>query len=334
MDVATKAAVLPGSRLRENILHVDPSGDVAYLQTTDETFTLSRSAALAFLRMRPYCTGYHKPEWIAELSGLSQPDVEAVLGALSASSIVITPDSNAPALDAVPRLLMAACKLWGEELNRTYIGNRLVAGGTRTLLIGWLLEMQHYIRAFPEVIWHAAAVADGSLKEVLERYARQEVGHEEFVIETLQNLGLTRPEIVGSVPLVSTRTIVMLMHELVSTTPAAMLFVAALVEAQEFDDEQVRRFTDALGRTYAVPADSFAPYFEHQRIDVELGHSKLLEEHLDLVSLASMEQADLLTDRLHDLKHTFDLQGLEIQNYYGELAGKYLPRQPMTVTSL
>jgi hypothetical protein len=35
----------------------------------------------------------------------------------------------------------------------------------------------------------------------------------------------------------------------------------------------------ALARTYAVPADSFAPYFEHQRIDVELEHSKLVEEH-------------------------------------------------------
>lgn len=334
MDVARETVTLSGCRLRENIWHLDHDADVAYVRTTDESFALSREAALAFLQMRPYCTGHHSPARIAELSGLPQTDVETVLHGLSASGILLAPGATETLLAEVPARLVGACRLWGEELNRTYIGNRLAEGGERTLLVGWLLEMQHYIKAFPAVIWHAAAGASGALKDVLERYAGQEEGHEEFVIRTLENLGLSRAEVIESAPLVSTRTIIGFMHELVDLEPAAMLLIAALVEAQEFDEVQVQRFTDALSQTYGIPGSAFTPYFEHQQIDVQLGHAQLLDEHLDLVSLSSIQQADLITDRLHDLKHAFDLQGLEIQSYYAALQGKYLPRQPMRVSSL
>jgi DNA-binding MarR family transcriptional regulator len=94
MNVATEVAILPGFRLRENIWHVDPDADAAYVRTTDETFGLSRQAALAFLQMRPYCTGHHSATRIAELSGMRQADVEAVLDGLSASGILLAPGSN------------------------------------------------------------------------------------------------------------------------------------------------------------------------------------------------------------------------------------------------
>ena len=43
---------------------------------------------------------------------------------------------------------------------------------------------------------------------------------------------------------------------------------------------------------------------------------------------------DQVVNKIHDLKHAFDLQGIEIKAYFTTLNGKYLPRQPVTFASI
>jgi hypothetical protein len=106
--------------------------------------------------------------------------------------------------------------------------------------------------------------------------------------------------------------------------------VAALVEAQEFNEAQIQAFQERVGELYGIRADALGPLFEHQRVDVQMGHAELLAENLDLVEIRERSRLDRLVNGLHDLKHAFDLQGLEIKDYYCALEGKYFPRQPMT----
>jgi pyrroloquinoline quinone (PQQ) biosynthesis protein C len=238
-------------------------------------------------------------------------------------------------LESVRTTLVKACQLWSDELRQTYIGNEFARGQlSRTTLLGWLLEMYHYIKDFPYAIEHGANRAEGRLRRVLVKYANEERGHEEFVLQTLLRLGLSREEVETSAPLLATRAVGFLMRELFEVEPSSALLVAALLEAQEFDEEQIQLFQRKLQEYYAIPAESLVPYFKHQQIDVGLGHAELLASNLDLIQVTEIEKLDALVNKLHDLKHAFDLQGLEIKSYYNSLDGKYFPRQPMTFSSL
>jgi pyrroloquinoline quinone (PQQ) biosynthesis protein C len=195
--------------------------------------------------------------------------------------------------------------------------------------------MYHYIKDFPEAIRHAEEQAEGELKNLLHEYARQETGHEEFVLRTLEGIGLTREEVANATPLVSTRAVSFMMRSLADLHPSSMLLMAALVEAQDFDETVIEKFTSTLEANYGIARQVFKPYFDHQRIDVEMGHAKLLQENLSLVDIGTQPLLDRVINDLHDLKHSFELQGQEIKQYYGEnLNGRYVPRQPMYFDSI
>lgn len=324
-------------KLKENVWHIDPQQDSALLITSRNRFQVPTAAALQFLRMRSYCTGWHSLEDIADQSGLALDDVNALLGSLAPAGIVYSAtDEGCPlSTEHVRDVLLRACGIWSDELRLSYIGNEFAAGALpKAVLIGWLLEMYHYIRDFPDALEHAAAHANGKLKDVLRRYADEERGHEGFVLQTLVNLGLSKIEVTTSIPLLSTRLVGFLMRELFELEPASTLMVAAVIEAQEFDAAQIARFKARLHEHYGVDVRAFDPYFRHQEIDVSLGHAALLASNIDLIEINDAQVLDQVVNKIHDLKHAFDLQGIEIKAYYTTLNGKYLPRQPVTFESI
>jgi pyrroloquinoline quinone (PQQ) biosynthesis protein C len=285
---------------------------------------------------RSQCTPNSAVDSIAQKSGLSVDDVNALLASLEPSGIVI---SSGAAVEVTAEEVRDRCArlaaLWSNELRTAYIGNEFARGKLpRTALAGWLLEMYHYIADFPAAIAHAARHATGKLREVLTIYAAQERGHETFVLATLENLGVSRAEAESSTPMLSTRLIGFLMRELFEIAPWTVLPVAAMIEAQEFDDSGIERFKRNLCDCYSLPADAFDPYFRHQEIDVGMGHAEMLATHGHLIEQTDPATLDDITNKIHDLKHAFDLQGLEIKAYYAELNGKYVPRQPVTFDSI
>jgi len=159
-------------------------------------------------------------------------------------------------------------------------------------------------------------------------------GHEEFVLRTLENLGVRREEIESSAPFVSTRSVAMLMRDIYQRCPAAVLIVAAMVEAQDFNDEQIDAFRNKLAEHYGIDPAAFEPYFRHQQIDVGFGHAQLLERNRHLIDVTDAAVLDRLVNDLHDLKHAFDLQGLELKDYFAAPEGRYLPRQRVSFASL
>ncbi|WP_437308691.1 iron-containing redox enzyme family protein [Sorangium sp. So ce388] len=322
-------------RLRENIWHIRASSDTALLITSDSRFEVGTEDALRFLKMRSHCTGFHSVEEIAQRSGIALDDVRSILASLEEAGVVFSSPAERAELDRVRAALLSVCKIWSDELRLAYIGNEFRHGSLpKTALTGWLCEMYHYISDFPLAIEHGARRAEGRLKDVLVRYAQQEKHHDEFVVRTLENLGLKRDEVKGSAPLVSTRAIGLLMREMFEHEPCSVLLMAALVEAQEFQEEHIAGFKQCMHETYGVPLDAFDPFFEHQQIDVGMGHAELLADNIDLIDVTDMERLDGMVNRLHDLKHAFELQSLEIRDYYTNLNGKYFPRQRMRFSSL
>lgn len=327
------ATVCPA--LRENLWHIDPAADVAGGITPDGTFTLPNAAAMAFLQMRSYCTGHNSVSEIAAKAGMSIGDVEVILDGLRRTGILLDPSRQCDlSHDDSKERLKRICRLWGDELTQSFIGNQFSAGRlSKTILLGWLLEMYHYIADFPQMITHAADRASGRLREVLSEYARQERGHEEFVVQTLERVGFKREEVESSTPLVSTRAIGFVVRDIVEQEPSAMLMLASMLEAQEFSEPNIQKFAASLEQHYAISASAFQPYFEHQAVDVALGHAQLFEDYFEEVEV-DCGQLDDLVNKLHDVKHAFDLQELEIKSYYGDLQGRYFPRQPMTYAQI
>lgn len=325
-------------KLRENIWHISSRSDTALLLTTRASFEVDREDALKFIRIRSYCTGVHSIEDIASKSGLSVDEVTSILASLREAEVLCPPsgDVESPTLDEVRKTLTTITSIWSDELRNAYIGNDFVKGGlSRTALAGWLVEMYHYIKDFPWAIEHGANhTQPGKLKDVLLNYANQEKNHEEFVVKTLVNLGLKREEVKTSWPLVSTRAVALLMREMFEEEPVSVLLMAALVEAQEFRDDSIQGFKLRMQELYDLPLDTFNPFFEHQKIDVGMGHAELLERNIELFDVTDPKRLDRIVNRLHDLKHAFELQTEEIKAYYSDLEGKYFPRQPMLFSSL
>jgi pyrroloquinoline quinone (PQQ) biosynthesis protein C len=322
-------------RFKENIWHINPQQETALLITSQNSYQVPTAAALQFLKMRSHCTGWNSLEAVAEKSDMPMDDVRALLRSLEPADILCGSTAQALSTQQVREACQQACRIWSSELRLSYIGNEFASGELpKPVLIGWLLEMYHYIRDFPDAIEHAASWSSGPLKALLQRYANEERGHESFVLDTLVNLGLTVEEVQNSIPLLSTRLIGFLMRELFELEPAATLMVAAVVEAQEFDAPQIDAFKAALHKHYGIEASAFNPYFRHQEIDVGLGHAQLLEANLHLLDLQEPQLLDQVMNKIHDLKHAFDLQGIEIKAYFSALNGKYLPRQPVTFASI
>jgi pyrroloquinoline quinone (PQQ) biosynthesis protein C len=324
-------------RLRENVWHIDPLAESALLLTSKAQYEVPVPDALKFLKMRSYCTGLNSVEDIARLSGLSPEEVSSTLEALEAVDVLFapTPEVTKLPVQEVRQLLLRACELWSGELRDHYIGNEFPEGTLpKEALIGWLFEMYHYIKDFPHAIAYAASRAKGRLRELLVRYSNEESGHEVFVLQTLMNMGLSREAVETSIPLLSTRMVGFLMRELFELEPSTVLLVAAVLEAQEFNEEQIQLFKESVQGHYGLSPDVFEPYFKHQKIDVGLGHAELLADNLELIEVDELSKLDQITNKLHDLKHAFDLQGVELKAYFTHLDGKYVPRQRVDFLSI
>ena len=324
-------------KLRENIWHMRSDAepdDPAFLITSKAKYELPAQYVRGFLKIRPYCTGHNSLSTIAEMTQTNADDLLVFFNTFSEIDLLYPDSCESLPLDrdGINQSLINIISIWAGELHSVYIANELAReqGLSRGILIGWMTEMYHYVKDFPLALQCAADNAEGELKLVLECYANEELGHEVFVLDTLRNLGVSAEEVASSTPLISTRAIGLLLRELLSDEPSATLLAAALLEAADFDEDNIGMYQQKLAELYNIPLNALAPYFEHQKIDFDLGHQRLLSDNLGLINITELDRLDNLINKLHDLKHAFELQSLEIKAYYGEPRnGRHVQRPAM-----
>lgn len=222
-----------------------------------------------------------------------------------------------------------ACVLWANQLEHGDIFNLLINDEKISLKVlkGVLLENYHYIKQFPQVIKIAyESETSNDLKGVFYKYYNQELNHEVFVLETLKKIGLSQYEVENSVPLVSTQNIINLMKLLVESNPEAILFISKIIEVDDYDENAILEFKDLLTRKYNLSNDSLDSFLKHGEIDYKMGHATLFDDHYDKLRLTCVNKVSYILNALHDIKHAFDLQKLEILDYY-QAEGNYIPRQ-------
>jgi hypothetical protein len=317
-------------KFRHNLwANYDSEPEVTYLTVSHGKFAVDRNDAEAFLRMRPHCTGHHTADEVIKRSGLEETKARAILKSLAEAAVTRPAYKPVASMtkDEIRSILFAACRIWGEQLAETYISAGMPSGKEGLgVLKGWLLETYHYIKFFPKTIELASRHATGELGAVLTKYAAEEVGHEKFVLECLTNVGFAVSEVEESIPLVSTQLIRKLIEELVVRTPAAALLLAGVVEAGDVDVTEIRRFVTEIAERYHLPADALHPYEQHVIVDSKLGHAELSQRYPHLIDITDEDTVHFVCNQLHDIKHAFDLQSLEIREYYSH-PGNYVPRQ-------
>lgn len=322
------SAIYP--KFRENIWRFSEDGEKSYLITSDEAFEVDVDDVKTFLKIRSHCTGHNSIEDIARKSGVAADKVSSIIDSLREIGVTYPEVANEDSVDVTHKKWIAICDIWSEELKMNFIGNQLMEGKLpKEALIGWLIEMYHYISDFPDAIDVATQHAEGELKTLLIKYANEERHHNVFVLRTLENLGISQREVQSSTPMLSTRLVGFIMRDLFQTCPSSVLLMAALVEANEIEEDKVGLFNERMQQHYHTPDQAFKPYFDHQDIDAKLGHVRLLKDNLHLLHFKDKHTRDQVVNKLHDLKHAFDLMGLEITHYYQDLGGKYFPRQPI-----
>lgn len=308
----------------------DNNPDVTYLTVSHAKFEVPTEEAKKFLRFRSFCTGHNSLEDISKKSGIDKEEVSEIVQSLSEADILHRPIQPLETLsdDDITETLMNACEIWSEQLAETHLAVSIFKGKTsKNTLIGWLLETYHYIKNFPRALEVAESACDNpELKAILTEYKQQEENHEIFVLRTLQKLGVSKEEVETSIPLVTTRLIQLLMEELFRLEPVSVFLVARIIEADDYAEDQIGHLKKDLMHHYDIAEDAFDDFFKHVEIDEQLGHSELLEKHQAYLSSIDRSKLHQIVNKLHDLKHAFDAQKLEIQDYYNH-QGNYFPRQ-------
>lgn len=317
-------------KFRHNLwTNYEDSPEITYLSVSHGTYTVPTADVQRFLKMRSYCTGHHSIDAIAEKSNLLKNEVSSIINSLDEINVLhlpFKPTESIPKNHMVSTLL-AAADIWRAQLSDTHISNEIFSGKTsKHVVMGWLLETYHYIKHFPVALEIAAACAHGQLQQLLKDYAKQEKGHEFFILQTLLKAGLTRSEVEDSIPLISTRMIDLLLRELFTLEPSTVLLVAGIIEADDYNHEAANTVAAILNQVHDFPIDMLVPFFKHVDIDNQLGHQQLLNNNRHFLQEIDPIHLHDVVNKLHDLKHAFDLQKLEIYDYYDKL-GNYIPRQ-------
>jgi len=307
----------------------ESSPETTYLIMSNSAFEVPTEEANLFLKIRSFCTGHNTIEDISIKSAIPLNKILSMINSMKEIDAFHLPYSP---LDTISKnqqqnTLISATNLWAEQLEDTHISHEIFSGKTsKNVVIGWLLETYHYVKTFPEALEIAAKNASSGLKDLLTSYAKQEKGHEKFILESLMRAGITRLEVESSIPLISTRTIDFLLKELFTIEPCSVLLVAGIIEADDYNEHSALEIAKMLNKTHQFPIDMLEPFFEHVKIDFKYGHHKLLENNLAYLQEIKSENLNDVVNKLHDIKHAFDVQRLEIFDYYNKV-GNYLPRQ-------
>lgn len=310
---------------------------IFHLIVPGQMFEISSIDAKKFLKIRPYCTGHHDINEISKRSKVSAKEIRKMITSLSEVGVLHHTFSADDKLDStiVCRRLEEACLAWRDQLKQTYIANDILKCNSSPIIVkGWMLETYHYIKQFPYAILAGVnKINDPNFNEFLKTYATQEKGHEIFIEKCLIKMGFSKEEIRTGNCLVSTQLIHKQMVEMISNEPLSILPISLMIESLEYDEEELQHSYEDIAVYYGFIPTTFEDFLKHMKIDFQLGHGFIFQKYQEYLQTLSINQLNVLVNSLHDLKHCFDLQSMEIKAHYGK-KGTYMPRQYISFDSI
>lgn len=116
------------------------------------------------------------------------------------------------------------------------------------------------------------------------------------------------------------------MEDLFIKYPITVFLLSRIIEADEFSEENAEFVRSKIKEHFNLDRNSLDKLMLHAKVDFDLGHSNLIYKNKSLITLEDKNDAHFILNRIHDIKHAFDLQKIEIIEYYNH-TGNYIPRQ-------
>lgn len=304
--------------------------EVYYLSFLNNYYEVDTEKANNFLKFRSFCTGNNTIDEVSIKSNIDKNIIKGMLKEFKEIGMIREneKDINEYNKNQILEKIKDACNLWREQLDETNIFHLIVKGETSyETFVGFLFECYHYIKLFPTVIKEAYDLEENKeLKNEFYEFYKQELNHEEYVLSSLMKLGYKKHEVENSIPLVSTKNIIDHMKNLVKIHPFSLFFINKIIESDSDEKEINDKLKDIISNKFSINRDVLNTFFEHSSIDYKLSHYSLLEKNIAHFYLNENTISHDILNYLHDIKHCFDLQKLEILEYYNKI-GNYIPRQ-------
>lgn len=299
-----KGAMTNFPKLRENVWWIDVKADNALLRTLTDSYEVSVSAALSFLKIRTHCTGHNTLSEIARRSKVSEEETKNLLNGFAQANIFYPSGASPQNIDRqlVCKTFCAAMTLWTQEIVATFIGSKQLTGDLQK---GLFLEGWHEAKYVHLMLEEVQQHCNDPLQQIVAKCLMDYKNSCQSAFQKLLDLGFSKQEIETSIPLPSTRLIEFLIWELICVEPTACLIVISLLAARHLNDAE---------KKFSRP--------------------ELFSEYVHLFGVTELRRLDDISNKAHDLVHGLILQSQEIKGYYSQLNGNYLPRQAVGFLAL
>ncbi|WP_409463465.1 iron-containing redox enzyme family protein [Amycolatopsis sp. GA6-003] len=302
-----------------------------YFEVTEEFGTRDQ-----FLTIKRYLDGRHSIKQIAEKAEADEESVRAIVHTFDELGLLhrSTPLDPIPG-DVFGKQIASSCDMWGRQIGYHNLFSGLDSGELRSeVYLGIILETYHYVKSAPRHIATAIAHCDDErLIPILSQYFTEEYNHAGLLVQALTKMGIPQEEVIGAHPVIGTWSLINNLCEIARRDTLSYIACTTLFEARADDFEAGAESLRRAARTAGFPAECAEPLITHMRIDIEAGHTGLLDEALEVLGSVPAEKAHQAVNNLHDLKHSYDQFHDQVIQYYSDIAN-YIPRLKVDYFSL
>lgn len=324
--------------LRHSVITSNEDAGTIFVICSGECFEIKVEAGEQkyFLQLVKYFDGRHSIEQIIEKTGIEKEDLIDTIEVLSSMNLFKTENSvsNIEKSQFFDKFEKAAL-MWSRQLNT----HRLYKGleqqqFPKDVLIGMILETYHYVASAPK--HSATAIAhcnDKRLENILTHFFVDEYNHARLLLKTLENLGLSREQVINSKPLAGTQYLINTLCDLGRRHTLCYFGGTALFEGRADDFDQSKDSLEKICSNYGIDPSAVEPMVDHLRGDIVANHRGLLEEALDNVTHLEASIAQSIVNSCHELTEAFNFFSENIITYYSS-ASASIPRQPVDYFAL
>ena len=287
------------------------NGSSLIVEQGERTFRIDLEAGTA-PAFRHFCTlldGRHSLEQLAAATGLSRGDTAGLVDALSEADLLVA-RGPADRVDgaAFCEALGAAARMWRRHmLSHRLFDDLLAAGPDDPLLAAMLIETLFYVRFSEEAVGLACAGGlDQPYAEILVALRESERGHDEYILECLDNIGLPGERLAQLRPSLATEAVGLFLKESARRDPIVFLALLSLTESSPGDVALGVEYVRELERVFRLAPGALRGLSAHLELDSAEGHSSSLERALASGVALDSARADDIVDCVHRFKHFMD----------------------------
>jgi len=315
-------------RLRHCTLIDNPLSNETTLVVGDEYFTLERSGDRSkFLQLKSFFDGRHSIADISLKTDLSEDTIINIVSAFDNAGLLQRRHAQPSiSVNLFRRAIEKTSLMWRRQigLHKLFIGlgNRSFR---KEVFIGLLLETYHYVRLLPQALMEVVKNSRSAVfRDVILHYAEQELDHYIEYAKSLIQIDRIARHLEESHPTVGTLSLVRNFESIGRRHELSLICCLQLIEARAAEMDDAENDLLAIASGYGM-RDLMQPFIDHMKIDVNLGHSDLLEQALKNSDLVSAEAAHTAVNDMHDIKHSFDVFHDSVIAYYDDISN-YIPR--------